>query len=132
MSGLLKICGLPQMRAAWLAAGGLQQLKAYALARLEVMADTYLSVNTPVQLAIPGFLEQREQRQSFQQQLMVRVRKNLGGTRPPVGRTEILEAAGSGSWSGDPPRRRACDRSAQFEECMYPSRAFLRLARLWL
>jgi alanine-synthesizing transaminase len=74
LSGLSKICGLPQMKAAWLIAGGPQQWKSEALERLEVIADTYLSVNTPVQLAIPKFLEQR---QAFQEQVRSRVRRNL-------------------------------------------------------
>lgn len=74
MSGLSKISGLPQMKAAWLCASGPEEVKAQALARLEVIADTYLSMNTPVQLAIPVFMEQRHE---FQLQLMERVRINL-------------------------------------------------------
>jgi aspartate/methionine/tyrosine aminotransferase len=74
LSGLSKICGLPQMKAAWLIAGGPQQWKSEAVARLEVIADTYLSVNAPVQLAIPKFLEQRH---AFQEQVISRVRRNL-------------------------------------------------------
>src|SRR6266852_7812004 len=74
MSGLSKICGLPQMKAAWLVVGGPAQLKREALARLEVIADTFLSINAPVQLAIPVLLEQRH---AFQKQLMSRVRQNL-------------------------------------------------------
>jgi len=45
------------MKAAWLIVGGPQQWKGKAVARLEVIADTYLSVNVPVQLAIPRFLD---------------------------------------------------------------------------
>jgi alanine-synthesizing transaminase len=74
LSGLSKISGLPQMKAAWLIVSGPQQGKSEALARLEVVADTYLSVNAPVQLAIPRFLEQRH---TFQKQVMSRVRRNL-------------------------------------------------------
>jgi aspartate/methionine/tyrosine aminotransferase len=74
MSGLSKISGLPQMKAAWLIATGSEPQKSQALARLEVISDTYLSMNVPVQLAIPAFLEQRH---AFQQQVMARVRKNL-------------------------------------------------------
>jgi len=74
LSGLSKISGLPQMKAAWLIAGGPPQWKCEALARLEVIADTYLCVNAPVQLAIPSFLEQRH---AFQQQVISRVRRNL-------------------------------------------------------
>jgi alanine-synthesizing transaminase len=74
LSGLSKISGLPQMKAAWLIVGGPQQWKGEAVARLEVIADTYLSVNVPVQLAIPRFLEQRH---DFQKQVISRVRRNL-------------------------------------------------------
>jgi len=74
LSGLSKISGLPQMKAAWLIAGGPQEWKREALARLEVIADTYLSVNAPVQLAIPKFLDERH---TFQKQMMSRVRRNL-------------------------------------------------------
>jgi alanine-synthesizing transaminase len=74
LSGLSKICGLPQMKAAWLVVSGPQEVKREALARLEVIADTFLSMNAPVQLALPAFLAQRG---AFQKQLMARVRRNL-------------------------------------------------------
>ena len=74
LSGLSKISGLPQMKLAWLVASGPEPWKAQALARLEVIADTYLSMNAPVQLATPVLLAQR---QGFQEQLLARVRKNL-------------------------------------------------------
>ena len=74
LSGLSKICGLPQMKAAWLIASGPQEWKREALARLEVIADTYLSVNAPVQLAISRFLELRH---TFQKQVIERVCRNL-------------------------------------------------------
>jgi alanine-synthesizing transaminase len=74
LSGLSKIAGLPQMKLAWLIATGPEDRKREALARLEVIADTYLSVSTPVQLAARQFFDQR---QHFQEQLMGRLRKNL-------------------------------------------------------
>ncbi|HEX7287759.1 MAG TPA: pyridoxal phosphate-dependent aminotransferase [Candidatus Angelobacter sp.] len=74
MSGLSKISGLPQMKVAWLAVSGPEPAKREALARLEVIADTYLSMNAPVQIALPALLAQRH---AFQQQLMARVRTNL-------------------------------------------------------
>ncbi|MGC1965415.1 MAG: pyridoxal phosphate-dependent aminotransferase [Candidatus Acidiferrales bacterium] len=73
-SGLSKISGLPQMKVAWLITSGPEQLKTAALARLEVIADTYLSVNAAVQVALPAFLEQR---QAFQKELLARVMQNL-------------------------------------------------------
>jgi aspartate/methionine/tyrosine aminotransferase len=74
LSGLSKIAGLPQMKAAWLVASGPDNAKEQALARLEVIADTYLSVSTPIQMALPTFLELRH---GFQRQLVSRVRANL-------------------------------------------------------
>ncbi|HEU4416183.1 MAG TPA: pyridoxal phosphate-dependent aminotransferase [Candidatus Angelobacter sp.] len=74
MSGVSKISGLPQMKFSWLAVSGPEDLKREALARLEMVADTYLSMNAPIQLAAPALLQQRI---SFQQQLMARVRANL-------------------------------------------------------
>src|ERR1700686_1710355 len=74
MSGLSKISGLPQMKVAWLIATGPQALKQQAVARLEMIADTYLSMNTPMQLALPGLLELRH---NFQRQCAERTRNNL-------------------------------------------------------
>jgi aspartate/methionine/tyrosine aminotransferase len=74
LSGISKICGLPQMKVAWLVISGPQTLKNEAKARLEVIADTFLSMNAPVQLALPVFLSQGP---LFQRQLMERVRQNL-------------------------------------------------------
>ena len=74
LSGLSKTSGLPQMKLAWMVVSGPEQLRQQALARLELISDTYLSLNAPVQLATPVFLEMRH---GFQQQVMERVRANL-------------------------------------------------------
>lgn len=67
MSGLSKIAGMPQMKAGWMVASGPGSDE--ALEALELIADTYLSVSTPVQVALPrllalsgGILEQIRQR----------------------------------------------------------------------
>lgn len=72
VSGLSKIAGLPQMKAAWIVATGPQ--KHEALARLEVVADTFLSMNAPVQAAMPAWLAGRG---GIQRQIRDRVRGNL-------------------------------------------------------
>ena len=72
VSGLSKVAGLPQMKAAWIAATGSSQ--AEALDRLEVIADTFLSMNAPVQWAIPDWLHTRSW---IQRQVMERVQTNL-------------------------------------------------------
>lgn len=72
VSGISKICGLPQMKAAWLAVAGPGSEE--AMARLEVIADTYLSMNAPVQRALPVWLSGRAH---IQNQIRGRVRQNL-------------------------------------------------------
>jgi len=57
LSGLSKIAALPQMKLAWLVASGPTDLRELAMERLEVIADTYLSVNAPIQQALPDLLE---------------------------------------------------------------------------
>jgi aspartate/methionine/tyrosine aminotransferase len=77
LSGLSKISGLPQMKMAWVAASGPpkdRDLVNTASARLEVIADTYLSLNAPIQLALPVLLQQRK---NIQPQLLDRMRTNL-------------------------------------------------------
>ncbi len=74
LSGVSKISGLPQMKLAWIVTSGPAEAVSAALARMEVIADTYLSMNAPVQLAAPALLEQRH---SIQPLLLDRVRANL-------------------------------------------------------
>ncbi len=57
MSGLSKIAGLPQMKLGWIVAAGSPRFRHSAMERLEWIADTYLSVGTPVQCAAPRLLE---------------------------------------------------------------------------
>jgi aspartate/methionine/tyrosine aminotransferase len=72
VSGLSKIAGLPQMKAAWIAATGPENHA--ALDRLEVIADTFLSMNAPVQWAMPKWLEYSRE---IQTQIRRRVMNNL-------------------------------------------------------
>ena len=72
VSGISKIAGLPQMKAAWLLAMG--PGAGEAMERLEVLADTYLSMNAPVQRALPKWLAGRA---GMQEQIRARVRANL-------------------------------------------------------
>ncbi|MGA9565663.1 MAG: pyridoxal phosphate-dependent aminotransferase [Candidatus Korobacteraceae bacterium] len=74
LSGLSKISALPQMKVAWIVANGPADTKAEALDRLEVIADTYLSMSAPLQLAVPAMLAERH---NIQAQLLERIRTNL-------------------------------------------------------
>src|SRR5262249_62387212 len=74
MSGLSKISGLPQMKLAWLVADGPEGKRREALARLEVIADTYLSLSAPVQLEAQLLLAQRH---GIQELILDRVHNKL-------------------------------------------------------
>jgi len=71
LSGLSKISGLPQMKIAWIVASGPQPLLSDAMSRLEVIADTYLSMNAPLQWAVPVMLEERHNIQGQVRQRMI-------------------------------------------------------------
>jgi alanine-synthesizing transaminase len=73
LSGLSKISALPQMKLAWIVASGPPELREPALARLEIIADTYLSVSAPLAHALPEMLETRRR---VQPQILARVRGN--------------------------------------------------------
>jgi alanine-synthesizing transaminase len=103
VSGISKICGLPQMKVAWVAALGPGAEE--ALARLEVLADTYLSMNAPVQRALPAWLGMRTK---IQRQIQDRVRENLA----------ILDSALAQSAEGRPGSGQPADR-LQFEGGWY-------------
>jgi alanine-synthesizing transaminase len=74
LSGMSKIAGLPQMKAAWIAGFGPAAVRREAMGRLEVIADTFLSMNAPVQMALPTWLAGRK---GIQEQILERVRVNL-------------------------------------------------------
>ena len=96
MSGISKISGLPQIKFAWLAVSGPADIKREALARLEMIADTYLSLNAPIQLAAPVLLQQRKH---FQEQLMSRVRANLAELDAQLtGNRQISRLLVEGGW----------------------------------
>jgi aspartate/methionine/tyrosine aminotransferase len=74
LSGLSKIAVLPQMKAAWIAAFGPDEALKQSLTRLEIIADTFLSMNAPIQHALPHWLAHRH---TMQRQISARTAKNL-------------------------------------------------------
>jgi alanine-synthesizing transaminase len=90
VSGLSKIAGLPQMKAAWIVAAGPARIA--ALDRLEVIADTFLSTNAPVQWALPEWLAARK---GVERQIRDRVAANLAeldramAAQSLIGRLEV-------------------------------------------
>jgi alanine-synthesizing transaminase len=96
LSGVSKISALPQMKLAWVAASGPGEMVAEAGARLEIIADTFLSLNAPVQLAASVMLDQRKQIQPI---LLDRLRVNLAELdRQLVGRPSCTRLLVEGGW----------------------------------
>jgi alanine-synthesizing transaminase len=96
LGGLSKSCGLPQLKLGWIAASGPPPLRDAALARLEVVADTYLSVGTPVQVAAPVLLGRRAE---LQAPIAERVRSNLDALRSALGGSSATVLQTEGGWS---------------------------------
>jgi hypothetical protein len=95
LGGLSKSIGLPQVKLAWIVAGG--RAPERALSGLELIADSYLSVSTPVQLALADLLERGA---AVRRQIQDRVRRNLLALRELASRhpaCELLRA--EGGWS---------------------------------
>jgi alanine-synthesizing transaminase len=97
LSGLSKVAGLPGLKLGWTHVGGPAEARDEALARLEWIADTFLSVGTPVQQALPGLLAHAPR---FQAALLERVRENrrrLVAARPSGATWDVVPA--HGGWS---------------------------------
>lgn len=107
MSGLSKIAGLPQMKLGWIVAEGPGHEE--SLERLEWIADTYLSVATPVQLALPKLLELSGR---IRAQIRERTAANLAALRGMVGHAEhsplsVLNVEGGWCATVQAPRTRS-------------------------
>jgi aspartate/methionine/tyrosine aminotransferase len=82
LSGLSKVSGLPQLKLGWIVVSGPESLRKQALDRLELIADTYLSVGAPVQWAAASLVGSREE---IQAQILARARENLALLRNKIG-----------------------------------------------
>jgi alanine-synthesizing transaminase len=82
LSGLSKVAGLPQLKLGWMVVSGPEPMREQALDRLELIADTYLSVGAGVQWAAASLLASREE---IQTQILARARRNLALLRNQIG-----------------------------------------------
>jgi hypothetical protein len=96
MSGLSKIAGLPQMKLGWIVVAGPAGARAEAMERLEWIADTYLSVGTPVQCAAAQLLEYGVE---VQRQIRERTAANLTFARQTLEGSALETLAVEGGWS---------------------------------
>jgi aspartate/methionine/tyrosine aminotransferase len=96
LGGLSKSCGLPQLKLGWMAAGGPDALREEALVRLELVADTFLSVSTPVQRAAPALLSRAA---ALRAPIAERVAGNLGELRRTLAGSPATVLDVEGGWS---------------------------------
>ena len=107
LSGLSKVCGMPQLKLGWIALAGPAAARAEALRGLEWIADLFLSVGTPVQVALPRLLSGRA---AWQARVRERIAANLGQLRAAIRREpqiDVLEGAGGWVAVLRVPRRRS-------------------------
>jgi len=97
LSGLSKVCGMPQLKLGWIAVAGPEAARAEALEGLEWISDLFLSVSTPVQRALPRLLAARA---PWQAKVRQRVTANLEIVDRAVARSPRLgRLAGEGGWA---------------------------------
>jgi alanine-synthesizing transaminase len=97
LGGLSKSAGLPQVKLAWMAIGGPDAIVRRAMEEIELIADTYLSVSTPVQVAAPSLIASGAH---VRRQILERVRRNDGALRAAAAShvaIEVLQA--EAGWS---------------------------------
>ena len=97
LGGLSKSAGLPQLKLGWIGFGGPSAKVDEALAAYELIADTYLSVSTPVQAAAGELLTAGA---AIRAQILARVRRNLASLRglaAPHPALDVLRV--EGGWS---------------------------------
>jgi len=95
LSGLSKVAGLPQMKIGWIALAGPAAEHAAARERLELIADTYLSVGTPAQQALPRWLALGA---SVREQIALRIQENLLFLRSAAQGTACSVLDAEGGW----------------------------------
>jgi aspartate/methionine/tyrosine aminotransferase len=87
-----KIAALPQMKVGWIASFGPEKALHAARVRLEIIADTFLSMNTPAQLALPVWLSERH---AIQKQILERISVNYTF----INKSTIASLYADGGWS---------------------------------
>lgn len=97
LGGLSKSAALPHWKLGWIRVGGPAALKREALEGLELIADTFLSVATPVQEALPEILEISK---VMREQISERTRRNLAVVREITARSSSIDLLPvEGGWS---------------------------------
>lgn len=95
LGGLSKLAGLPQMKCGWIILGGPEGAAREALERLELLGDTWLSVGTPVQAALPRILALRADTEAA---IRARVRAHHARLTDAVRGSAVSVLRAEGGW----------------------------------
>ncbi len=96
LGGISKLLGLPQMKLSWMVLSGPEKIVSQALARLEIIADTYLSVNTPAQEALRNWFGHQEK---IQQEIKDRILQNQSWLEKKIlGQSRVSYLKSEGGW----------------------------------
>ena len=96
LGGLSKLAGLPQLKLGWTIIAGPDAARVEARERLELIADTFLSVGTPVQQALPELLALAPQ---ITANILARCRQNLATLRRAAEGSPLSVLRAEGGWS---------------------------------
>ena len=94
LGGLSKSLGLPQLKLSWIEIQGPEKLVKECKERLELIADTYLSVNTPVQVALEALLAFAPDIQNQIKERLLKNRKNLEKSLAELSTVKVWSAQG--------------------------------------
>ena len=94
LSGISKILGLPQMKLSWIVVNGPENLRREAISRLEIIADTYLSANTPSQRALAAWFKGQRRIHGEMRARFLENRDYLTEKTSKVKNIEILKCEG--------------------------------------
>ncbi|MEZ5293666.1 MAG: pyridoxal phosphate-dependent aminotransferase [Vicinamibacterales bacterium] len=96
LGGLSKTVGLPQVKLGWIGVAGPEAAVDDALQGLELVADTFLSVSTPVQVALPSLLARGT---AVREAIRERTGRNLDALRRAVdGHPAVTILPPAGGW----------------------------------
>ena len=95
LNGLSKTCGLPQMKLAWMVVTGPPTQVREAMEILEILSDTFLSVNTPVQVALPELLKAGD---GIGSQISRRTKTNFATLQKAAHNSPCSVLASEGGW----------------------------------
>jgi len=96
LSGLSKVCLLPQLKLSWMLVSGPADLVAMAMQKIDIIADTWLSVATPIQHALPALLQLCPQ---IQRTMNQRLRENDAQLQEFASISPLSVLTADGGWT---------------------------------